>query len=140
MYLYHILHRSKNELIRKVYEAQKIDTVNDDWVQTVEKDMKELNIDIKDLNNLKKGKFKKKLKGKIVEFSFKYLKNIAKSQSKASLVSYKKLQVQNYLVSSKFSNKQKMILTGLRTRMIDVKDNFKNKYQSNLNCDLCGEY
>ena len=24
--------------------------------------------------------------------------------------------------------------------MIYVKDNFKNKYQNNMNCDLCGEY
>ena len=107
MYLFHILNRSSKELIRKVYEAQKRDPVKDDWVQLVELDLKELNINIDDLSKLKKNKFKKILKRKIVEYSFKYLKNIAKGQSKMSLLTYKNLQVQNYLVSSKFSNKQK---------------------------------
>ena len=33
-----------------------------------------------------------------------------------------------------------MLLTKLRTKMVDVKDNFKNKYQNNMNCELCGMY
>ena len=77
MYLYHILNRSSEEVIKKVYEAQKKDPVKDDWVQLVEDDMKELNIKIEDLKKTKKIKFKKILKGKIQESSFRVLKNIA---------------------------------------------------------------
>ena len=35
MYLWHILHREKDELIEKVYEAQKCDTNKGDWVAQV---------------------------------------------------------------------------------------------------------
>ena len=43
-------------------------------------------------------------------------------------------------MSSKFTDKEKSLLTKLRTRMIDVKTNFKNKYQNSFFCDLCGEH
>ena len=140
MYLHHILNRNSKELIRKVYEAQKRAPVSGDWVQLVESDLQELNIDIDELKKMKKNRFKKKLKEKILRSSFLYLKNIAQTKSKINYLSYKKLQVQKYLVSLKFNIKEKALLTKLRTRMIDVKNNSKNNYQNIMSCDLCGEF
>ena len=140
MYLYHILNRKSTELIRKVYEAQKRAPVKDDWVEQVENDLKELEINLGHLKNVKKNKFKKILKEKILQKSFQYLKNISDNQSKLSYNSYKKLRIQDYLISTKFSNHEKELLIKLRTRMVDVKDNFKQKYEDNMSCDLCGEY
>ena len=46
MYLHHILTRNSNELIRRVYEAQKSAPVKDDWILQVKEDLKEFKIDI----------------------------------------------------------------------------------------------
>ena len=53
------------------------------------------------------------------------------------LSSYK---LQTYLESENLTYKQKQLLFSLRTRSIDVKRNYKNKYRnSNLFCTLCDD-
>ena len=135
MYLHHILNRSSTELIRKIYEAQKRAPVKDDWVELVEQDLRDLEINMENLKSVKKHKFKKIVREKILQKSFLYLKGISDNQSKLSFISYKKLRTQNYLISTKFTNKEKELLIKLRTRMLDVKDNFKQKYENDLSWD-----
>ena len=74
-------------------------------------------------------RLKKELRKRILNASFKYLQNIKLSQSKLQNVTYKSLDTQKYLVSSKFTDTEKFLLFRLRTRMIDVRENFKNKVQ-----------
>ena len=38
MFLWNILKRDKKDLIRKVYESQKIDGIESDWSESVRKD------------------------------------------------------------------------------------------------------
>ena len=45
--------------------------------------------------------------------------------------------MQDYLVTEKLSLSEKRLLFSLRTRMLDVKNNFKSKFGENLNCSLC---
>ena len=133
--------RDQNELIRKVYEAQKSAPVKDDWVLLVQSDLHELNIDIDELKRFKKWKLKKELRKIVSIKSFQYLENIKQNQSKLQNVIYKKLEIQKYLVSSKFTDTEKSLLLKLRTRMVEVRENFKNKYlNNNYQCELnCGE-
>ena len=128
--MHHLITRDKNELIRKVYEAQESAPVKDDWVLQVKSDLHELNLHKDELYSFKKLRLKKELRKRILNASFKYLQNIKLSQSKLQNVTYKSLDTQKYLISSKFTDTEKFLLFRLRTRMIDVRENFKNKYLS----------
>ena len=89
---------------------------------------------------MKKNKFKKELKKEIQDKSFQYLNELRKS--KLSKLNYTKYKIQSYLTSTKLTNEEKSLLFSLRTRMVRVKDNFKNEFgNNNLSCSLqCGQY
>ena len=87
---------------------------------------------------MKKTVFKKIVRGKIIEAAFKYLTEKKKQHSKLNYIKYDMLKIQKYLTIEKFTNENKILLFKLRTRMVDVKINFKNKYSTaNLRCRLC---
>ena len=55
-------------------------------------------------------------------------------------IEYNKLKTSQCLLSSIFSVNQSRLLFKFRTRMLDVKANFKNKFQDNISllmCNLC---
>ena len=141
MYLHHILKRKDDELIHKFYKAQKLKPSKNDWVVTIEEDKKYLDIKMEDndIRKLSKYKFKQILNEKIKEHSFKFLIKKKESHSKTENLIYDKLEIQSYLKSdSKLSNEQKQLLFKFRTRMIDLKTNYRNKY-FDLSCQLgCG--
>ena len=139
-YLHHLITREKNELISKVFYAQKRKPVKDDWVITVDKNMTEINLKLteNEMNNMKKFKFKELLKNKIHTASFKYLQKIQEKHSKSKDIKYEHFQIQQYLTNNKFTTKEKIMLFQLRTSMNDVKLNFKSMY-TDYTCDLCEE-
>ena len=66
------------------------------------------------------------------------------NRSKGKGLKYDKLEMQTYLWSDKLSLKEAKLLFKIRTRMLDVKTNFKNKYirkntpeYDNLLCEIC---
>ena len=60
MYLHNILTKPKNELIRKVYEIQKILPTKIDWHQIISEDENKLGLNISDeqISKMSKEKFK----------------------------------------------------------------------------------
>ena len=50
MYIWHILHSDKKELLNKFYSAQKLESSKDDWVEQITKDKMDLNIQLSDEN------------------------------------------------------------------------------------------
>ena len=66
MYLHHILQRSESEIIRKVYEIQKMIPTKHDWFGLVHKNMEDLKIDISDdkIMQMSKDKFRAILSNK----------------------------------------------------------------------------
>ena len=72
----------------------------------------------------------------------KYLVSEKNEQSKIKSIEYKKLELQKYLKSSLFSNTEVEVLSKLRSRNLDLKSNFKNKYTfngiANLQCSIAG--
>ena len=55
-------------------------------------------------------------------------------------IQYKKLEIQTYITSPLFSNSEVSLLFALRSRYIDCKANFRNKYsKDNLLCQICAK-
>ena len=70
-----------------------------------------------------------------------FLDGLKESHSKVKSLEYSTLQCQAYLTSPLFSNKDVNILFALRSRMVECKDNFKNRYKdADLLCPLCLKY
>ena len=137
-YLYHLLTRKESELISKVFFAQKRKPIGGDWVKLVEDDMKLLDIKLNDneIKKMKKENFKVFVKKQVDNKSFTYLQNLKEGHSKVKHIKYQKLEMQKYMKDSKFSINNIKLLFKLRTRMVQVKRNFKSAYLS-LVCDLC---
>ena len=112
----HILTRDKSELISRVYHAQKRKPVNDDWVLTVQNDLKETRINLTDseISKMTKKAFKSLVKLRINELVLTKLKQIKMSQSKGKEIVYSEFAVQKYLKSDRLSTKQKSLLLNLR--------------------------
>ena len=137
-YLPHILTQNKSELISKIYFAQKRRPVKDDWAETVKKDMVDIELDLSEENILikKKEQFKLYLKKKIYLAAFKELNTKKESHSKVSHINHINFEAQTYLKSYKFKTEEKQLLFRLRTRMTNVKCNFKTMHD-NIQCNLC---
>ena len=139
LYLQTILHRSSEELTKRVYEAQKTNTVKGDFHELVLKDMEIVGEGITEeyIKSCSKEALKRQLKEKIRNAALQYLKQKQKEHSKIKDIKYDKLQTQEYMKSPIFTNTEVNFLNALRSRSINVKWNFKSKYSNNLQCPLC---
>ena len=87
---------------------------------------------------ISKNSFKKKVKQAIREKAFEYLVSQQTTHSKAKPLKYSKLQLQPYLQPGvvDLTIKEKAFVFEARSRMIDIRDNFKNG-KSDLKCRAC---
>ena len=140
-YLHTILNRHTSELIRKVYQAMKEDPSKDDWVNLVKTDLEDIGMnpdsDV-EISVMSKDEFKKLVKKKVREKTFKYLEGIKQSHKKVKDVVHDNLnKPQEYLTSNLFDNKEKTLLYNLRSQSEnEYRANFSHKY-SNLRCPMC---
>ena len=105
----------------------------------VQENMKQINLEMSDLqiSKMSKQKFKKIVKKHIISAAFSELIRVKETHSKMHDTNYNKFEVQEYLKSdSGLSDARKQLLVKLRTRMYGVKVNFKNHYE-NHQCRLC---
>ena len=137
MYYWTLLNKPDDELVKKVFEIQKKFKNSDDWIMQIEKDKDELNIDISEdsIKKMKKGKFKKYLKEKLRKKAVQFLMKKKEGHSKTENLN--DFNLQNYLKSRELSTKQKKLLFSLRSRSVNVKTNYKNKFKFNMNCSIC---
>ena len=73
-------------------------------------------------------------------YTLKRLLAIKSRHSKGDNLEYTKLETNRYLLSKVITAPQALLLFKIRSRMLDVKMNFKEKYQNDivqLQCDLC---
>ena len=141
MYYWTLLHKPNNELVKKVFDAQIQFATKNDWINQIENDLKILNIEKneKEIKSMKKSSFKKLIKEKLRMVSTNYLFTYKPEEKRSKIKNLKSYKLQNYLKSTTFTNKEKKLLFSLRTRTVDVKSNYKNKYLFNLNCRLCDD-
>ena len=142
MFMHAILQKNKEELVRKVFEAQKDDPIPGDFVELVktDKELIGLNMTENEIMKMSKTKFKKFVKEKISDAAFKNLLELKQKHSKLSKISYKKFEISKYLSSPLFNTESRALLLALRTRTVSgVKCDFPGLYQDRL-CPLgCGE-
>ena len=141
MYWWHILSRDKSELIRRVYETQKISNNAGDWIRLIENDIKELDIQMSEdvIKGVSKENFRKYIKSKVKGKFLERLSNIKKNHSKSEYLKCQELKTAEYLNSPKLNTRQKQLLFRLRSRTLDVKMNFPGQHKDML-CISCGQF
>jgi hypothetical protein len=141
MYLHTILQRPENEIVRKVFLEQRNNPCRGDWVILVEADMLQLHIDFDQIEGCSAELFRKQIVGKIRNRAFEELLKIQDGHEKVRYIFFEDLSgPQEYLCSTKFSNRQKSLLFNLRCRSLKtIKDNFHRQYKENLFCQLSCE-
>ena len=85
---------------------------------------------------MSKYRFKKLIKEKIRILAANYLIAKKEKHSKSENLEYSK-EMQVYLRNESLKLRDKLLLFRLRNRLIDVKMNFKGKYNNELQCRLC---
>ena len=132
MFLWTILNKSESDLVRKCLTAQIINPVRNDLATTFNEDLRKCGIALTmyEISKMKKSKFRKIVNCQIREIAKDYLINLKSKHSKLDGISDSYGQ-EKYLFSSNMSTEEKQVLFKFRTRMIDVKSNFKNQHGSN---------
>ena len=118
MYLQAILKREDSELLKKLYEAQKVNKTKGDFADLVSQDLHKLEVKENEeaIKNMTKVCLKKIVKNKVKEAALNYL--ISNKTSKTEKLNYKKLELQPYLKSPSFSESESNLLLALRTRTV----------------------
>ena len=128
---------SENELVRQVYDAQKLAPLNNDWILQIKDDLSycEIYLSESDIAKMKKQKFKSIVKESIRFKAWEYLMNLQKEHTKSKGLTVFKMQP--YLLTDALSTQEKQLLFQFRTYTYEAKANYRNKYISNLACLAC---
>ena len=142
MFLFYILKQDPQSLIYKFFQSQKNHETSKDWVTTIRKDLKELNINMNfdDIQSMKKSEFKKMINQKI-EMKTKNVLNEKKSNhSKVKNLQHNDIGIRKYLKhgQTQILVEERQLIFKLRTQMTNVKMNFRGMYDS-FQCEICYE-
>ena len=98
MFLWNILNRDSNEMIRKVFEAQKVTEKKGDWTETIRQDKLKYAINLSDeeISELSKIKFKQIVDNAVKIEAIKHLNAIAESHSKSKYLMKPNLKREDY--------------------------------------------
>ena len=139
MYLQTILKRDINEITRRVYEAQKKDTVKGDFVKLVQEDATLIDyvIDENRIRNISKYEHHKEVKSKIRKAAFKHLQQLQQTHSKVRNIKYHSMKMQQYMSAPNMTIEDISLLFALRTRTVrGIRSDFGDMYSSDQ-CPLC---
>ena len=139
MYLWNVLNRNENDLLKRFILAQKVRPTKNDWVELVQKDKADYKINLSDeeISKTKKSKYEKLVEEAVRKKTICDLNKVAENHSKSEHLMKANLKREQYLVDPRFSRGDAELLFKLRTRMVDVKNNFSKKYQGDLSCRTC---
>ena len=130
LYYQKLLLRNDDELTKKIVKAQEQNPVKGDFVSSVQSDMSYLSLSKLDISIRSEDSLKSHLELRIEEVAFHDLMSVAKTHSKTNANCYKDLKGCSYFFDSNFSPDICNLLFMFRTRMFNVKGNFRNKYKS----------
>ena len=140
MFYWSILQKSESELIRRFLTAQELNPVRNDICIQFKDDLKTcgINLTSTEISKMKKCKFKKLVYNRLQEVAREYLISLKEKHSKLDNIK-NTYNLEPYLTSNNITTEEKQTLFKLRTRMIEVKDNFKSYYGQDLTCKFCPE-
>ena len=138
MYLQYMLQEEDDALLKNFFMAQMGNPVRDDWIEEVRKNIEEIKLDdtSDQIKAMSKEVFQTKIRIKVRKAALKYLTKEKAKLSKVMDVPHKELKIQSYFYPMKLSVQQAKLLFQLRTRMVDVKVNYRNKY-IDIFCPVC---
>ena len=139
-FLHYILNESKDSMIHKVFESQRENKTSKDWVTTVLKDLKEINLELsfEQIGKMKKGLFMNTIKRKTDHKALLYLEKLKEKHSKVRFLKHPVLRIQKYLMPNETNMKKEHCeqIFKIRSRVTQAKVNFKNKYET-YECEAC---
>ena len=138
MYLQYLLQEEENSLLHQFFKAQADDPVKGDWFVQVKEDMDtiKLNLSLDDIKIMSKEVFKERVASAVQKAGFQFLSSEKSKMSKVMSVQHESLSLQEYFLPSFMNIQEAKMLFRIRSRMVDVKMNFKNKYSDTL-CPVC---
>ena len=138
LYYQTIMMRPDDEVTKKVVTRQKERMIEGDFYTQVSADMANLNISENDVLDSSYNTLKLKLKREITVAALSYLKEIGRNHSKVRNEMYTHLNGMSYFSSNRFTPDLSNLLFKFRTRMFNVRNNFRNYYkQQNTVCPVC---
>ena len=137
-FLSYIVREDKKSLIYRFLEIQLKKPTKNDWGQTVESDLEELDIATPplDIAKIPLATFKRMTMEGICRVALNYLNGEKGRHSKVLHISHKHMKIQDYLSPNNIGIHDAKFLFYLRTRMVDVKTNYRGS-NSTLQCPLC---
>ena len=137
-FLWYILHEDEESLINMVLKSQMKNPVNGDWSKSCLKSLEDLEIDlsIEEIERMKEDNFRSMVRKKTEDSALKYLNKMKGKHSKVMDISHTSLDMQPYLEASETTIQERKFLFSLRSRMVDVKTNYREKYKDTI-CPCC---
>ena len=139
MFLQYILKEDPNSLISQFFHAQDSQPMKNDWALTCRKDMEELDLKetFEEIRGMSKQKFKNLVSKATTKMALSYLLAEKNRLSKVLHIQFSELKIQKYLLPNVASLKLAKFMYHARSRMLDLKVNYKNKHQSDILCPVC---
>ena len=137
LFLQYILKQEESSMIHKVFKATCEHPIKNDFVQTCQKYLEtlEINMTFEEIKQMSEFKFKKMVKQKTMIAAFKYLieqKNKPGKHTKIKNIEYKQLGIQEYLLEGNFNTELSKVIFKMRGKTLEIKDHKKWKYDDNL--------
>ena len=138
IFLHYILQENEESLLFSFLLAQMEDPKDGDWWLTVKNEIEELKLDVtlSKIKQMSKNTFKKKVKTSVSREAFKWLSLNKTELKKVKNVKHDQHEIQKYLSSSILSVEQAQFLFHLRTKMIFLRNNYRNMQKEEF-CPLC---
>ena len=133
-----MLNEDKESLVNMVLHKQLETPVPGDWGQTCLKNLEELNMlmRIDEIKKMSEESFRKLVRKQTVEKALEYLNQLKGKHSKVLHISHPMLEMQAYLEPHEHSIQESRFLFALRSRMVYVRANYREKYFVTL-CPCC---
>ena len=141
MFLHYILNEDSDSLINKFFKAQETNPIKNDWCESVREALKDLNIllTFSQIKLMKKEELKNLVKAACEAAALEYLNKKKAEHSKVLHLSHTSWEMQPYLKPNTMLTEEAKFIFLLRTRMLDVRVNFRNKHKD-INCPNCKEH
>ena len=138
MFLQYILKESGDSLLKRFFQAQLTNPSRNDWCQAVQEtlDYLELKFDFNQIKLMKTENLKEIVKNAIEKKAIEYLNAKKAGHSKVMDLTHTKWEMQPYLRPNDIQTQEAKFIFQLRTRMIDVRLNYRNRYSETI-CPNC---
>ena len=137
-FLWYILNEDKESLINMVLRKQLETPDPGDWGQSSLANLKELDIQLAmtEIEQMSEEGFRHLVRKKTEEKALEHLNKVKSKHTKVMHIAHSKLSMQAYLEANQHSIQERKFLFALRSRMVDVRVNYRDKYFVTI-CPCC---